>query len=461
MPIFDRMNPPAQSLWAPKAWVDGRWQHQVLLDIAPNGHWSRITPDTPAANAHAGTQHLSGALLPGMVNAHSHAFQRAFAGYAETRQTHAGSDDFWSWREQMYGVALTITPDQLRAVATQLYTDMRQGGYSHVCEFHYLHHQPSGQPYADPLEMSLALVQAAQDAGIGLTLLPVLYERAGFTQASLRANQARFASDADHVLRLRDGLRTLAARHTWPRFNVGTAIHSLRAASAPSIARLVHALGGDPAPIHLHIAEQTAEVDDCLTATGQRPVEWLCNGLGQSVQIDARWQLVHATHVTRAEIDAVARSGAGLVLCPSTEANLGDGLTDLPYWLQSQVPLAIGSDSHVTLDWPEELRWAEYGQRLQHRQRNVLADPTRYGGSTAARLFEATLKAGGAAAGLGQWGLQVGARADWVEVSVDSKLSTPSGTATAGDAPDHTLDELVFAPGRGSGFRLSHPQRSM
>jgi len=422
------MTGPLTSLWAPKAWVHGpeggAWQERVSLVVSADGRWQSVTPNTDAA---ADALVLRSALLPGMVNAHSHAFQRAFAGKAESRQGDA--DDFWSWRQQMYGLALCITPDQMYAIARQLYIEMRRGGYTQVCEFHYLHHQPHGTPYPGLIDMSLALVQAAVDVGIGMTLLPVLYERAGFQQTALRDDQCRFATDVATVLRLRDEVRSHAQRQGWRHVTVGTAVHSLRAARAESIAELWRAVKNDPAPLHIHIAEQTGEVDDCLAATGQRPLEWLCNGLGQGVEMDARWQLVHATHATRSEIAAVARSGAAMVLCPSTEANLGDGLTDLPHWLQCNVPMAIGSDSHVTRDWREELRLAEYGQRLMHRQRNVLADPQRYGGSTASRLFDCAVQAGAGAAGLGVTGIRVGARADGLVM----------------DDATQSLDEAVFS----------------
>jgi formimidoylglutamate deiminase len=350
----------------------------------------------------------------------------------------------------MYGLALRITPEQMYSTAHQLYTEMRRGGYTQVCEFHYLHHQPDGTPYPDLIDMGLALVQAALDAGIGITLLPVLYERAGFQQPTLRDDQRRFATDVERVLRLRDGVRSHAKRQGWHHVTVGTAVHSLRAARAESIAELWQAVRNDPAPLHIHIAEQTGEVDDCIAATGQRPIEWLCNGLGLGVQIDARWHLVHATHATPAEIDAVARTGAAMVLCPSTEANLGDGLTDLPYWLQCGVPMAIGSDSHVTRDWREELRLAEYGQRLMHRQRNVLADPQRYGGSTASRLFDHAVQAGAQAAGLGPTGIRVGARAD--AVVMDSATATLDEAVFSSPAAPYSAVVVAGRMGTGQGY---------
>ena len=414
-----------QSLWAPRAWFRGRWRDAVSLDVGSDGTWHRVEPDTPRAPQ---ARILPGPALPGLVNAHSHAFQRGFAGLAERRDS--AHDDFWSWRDRMYGVALTITPERLRDVATRLYGELLRGGYTQVCEFHYLHHAPDGSRYTDSLTMIRALVDAAQATGIGLTVLPVLYERAGFAKPALRDDQRRFAASAADVLALRDGVRVLNA----PRVTAGVAIHSLRAATDDGIADLVQACAHDTGPIHIHVAEQAAEVDDCVNATGLRPIEWLAD----HTALDARWQLVHATHATPAEIAAVAATGAGIVLCPSTEANLGDGLPDLPRWLATHTPLSIGSDSHVTRDWREELRLLEYGQRLALRRRNVGAAPEINAPATAARLFERTLVGGAAAAGFKHWGLQSGARADLLVIDAQDP-------ALADVDPDHLLDALVFS----------------
>ncbi len=415
------------SLWAPQAWIDGRWQFSVLLDIDSQGRWGRITADVVQAPAHA--RKLAGPLLPGLVDAHSHAFQRAFIGMAERRESE--SDDFWSWRERMYRVALRITPQQMRAIAAQLYVELLRGGYTQVCEFHYLHHDLDGRAYADPAMMGWAIADAAQDAGIGLTLLSVLYQRAGFTQPRLRADQRRFAGSPAMVHAF---CRTIQASDR-TNLNAGIAVHSLRAAGQPAIRELMRMVGETPMPIHIHVAEQTAEVDDCLQATGRRPIDYLCAELAP----DARWQLVHATHVTAPEIDLVARSGAGIVICPATEGNLGDGLTDLAGWLNAAVPMAIGSDSHVVRNWPEELRWLEYGQRLVQRKRNVAAMPGRQA-STAARLFDAALSAGGAASGQPAWGLVRGARADALVLDA-------TAPALRGIPASHQLDALVFGSG--------------
>lgn len=416
------------------------WADNVLLTIGADGCWAQI--DTGVTTPPADAQRLRGPLLPGLVNAHSHAFQRAFAGLAERRD--AASDDFWSWRDRMYGVALRITPEQLQAIGAQLYLELLAGGYTQVCEFHYLQHAPDGQPYshehanqhanqhAGPLTMGWALAQAAADIGMGLTLMPVLYERAGFSQPSLRADQRRFRLDADTLWR---HVQTLAAGHpAYPLLNAGAALHSLRAAAPASIRQLAEHARDFAGPIHIHVAEQTAEVDDCLAATGHRPIAWLAaQGL-----LDARWQLVHATHTVPDEIAAVAASGAGVVICPTTEANLGDGLPDLRGWLDAGVPLTVGSDSHIGRDWRDELRLLDYGQRLLLRQRNVSAAPALGQTATAERLFRRACADGAQAAGLPLWGLQVGARADALQPD-------PADPALAGIPASHLLDALVFS----------------
>ena len=414
-------------LWASRAWIGGRWQDAVLLRVGAHGHWAEVRVGvTPPPGAVV----LAGPALPGMVNAHSHAFQRAFAGLAERRT--GGQDDFWSWRDRMYAVALRMTPEQLRAVAAQLYLELLHGGYTQVCEFHYLQHAPDGQPYTDPLALSWALADGADAAGVGLTLLPVLYERAGFAEPLLRADQRRFATTPAGVRALHLGIRDSER----PLLTSGIAVHSLRAATPASITGLIEGLGD--VPIHIHVAEQSGEVEECLTATGLRPIEWLTRHLA----LDARWQLVHATHSSPTEIAAVARSGAGVVLCPSTEANLGDGLPDLPGWLAAGVPLSIGSDSQVTRSWCEELRLLEYSQRLHLRQRNVSAAPDHGEPATSARLLSRTLSGGAVAAGFRSWGLVSGARADLLVID-------PADPGLLGVPDTHQLDAMVFSsPGQ-------------
>ena len=273
-------------LWAPRAWTPDGWREQVVLRAGGDGRWAEVTPDI--ARPPPDAQVLAGPLLPSLVNAHSHAFQRAFAGHAERRD--AASDDFWSWRDRMYRVALRLSPAQLRDVAAQLYVELLKGGYTQVCEFHYLQRDVDGRPYADPLAMSWALAEAAAETGIGLTLLPVLYERAGFG-TPLRDDQRRFRASAAEVWQAAAAIAA-AGR---PLLGAGLAIHSLRAARPESIAELRRLAEGFAGPIHIHVAEQTAEVRDCVATTGARPIEWLARGR----LLDARWQLVHATHSRR------------------------------------------------------------------------------------------------------------------------------------------------------------------
>lgn len=424
---------PEKMIWTPRAWLTDTatrgWRSDVLLKINGRGEWASIESNTPREAAAArGAQCLNEALLPSPVNTHSHAFQRAFAGLSERRV--GDRDDFWSWRDRMYQVALAISPEQLKSIASQLYVELLRGGYTHVCEFHYVHHDVDGSPFHHPFAMTDALIDAACEVGIGLTVLPVLYERAGFAAPALRDDQRRFATNVEFVISLQDYVNARGIANETP-LNAGVAIHSLRAAKPDSIRSLAERVRG---PIHIHVAEQTGEVDDCLASTGLRPVEWLAaQGL-----LDPRWHLVHATHVTQQEIHAVSKAGAGVVLCPTTEANLGDGLTDVAAWFDAGVASSIGSDSHVNRDWREELRLLEYGQRLQRRQRNVIAAPQQFDGSTAARAFSIAVDAGAAAAGLPGWGLRVGARAD--------ALCVNHHQAALFGVPDrHTLDALVFS----------------
>jgi len=297
---------------AAQAWVQGNWAKDVLLEVDASGHWSGITLDV-AAHTVRDAVRLAGPVLPGVVNAHSHAFQRAIAGMTEQGAPH-GHDNFWSWRERMYAVAQRITPEQLEAIATMLYTELLAGGYTQVCEFHYLHNASAQAPRASALDMSMALVRAAQRSGIGLTLLPTLYMRSGFAAEGLRPDQQRFASKPDSIARL--VLDVQASTRGMSHVNVGVALHSLRAVTPQALAELTAFADAQGLPIHIHIAEQPQEVQDCVAHTGQRPIEWLLN----HAQLHARWNLVHATHATQAELDGVRARGASIVICPSTEA---------------------------------------------------------------------------------------------------------------------------------------------
>ncbi len=422
--------PEASAFFAAQAWVQGRWARDVLM-TAQGGTWSCVEVDVPGS-ARSGATALAGPVLPGLVNAHSHAFQRAIAGLTE--RSASADDNFWRWRDRMYSAANRITPQQLEDIASFLYAELLQAGYTQVCEFHYLHNQADGRPYADPLELSMALVRAAQRVGMGLTLLPTLYMRSGFGAKGLRDDQRRFASTPESVLRIAQAVNALAL----PCINAGVALHSLRAVDEAALREVSSQAMGDGIAVHIHIAEQQQEVDDCLATHGERPIEWL---LGHA-NVDARWNLVHATQTVPAELKAACESGAAIVICPSTEANLGDGVFDFPGWAGQGGNWSIGSDSHVTRSWTEELRLLEYSQRLALRQRNIAARHGSAGGdqSSAAALFEGALRGGGAATGLRLGAIAVGQRADFMVLDADAP-------PLAGIPADHLLDALVFSSG--------------
>lgn len=413
--------------FAQQAWVAGGWAYDVLLEVGSDGLWTQVRPgSTPQERA--GAEVLAGPVLPGLVNGHSHAFQRAIAGLTE--RSGEGQDDFWRWRDRMYAVALRIGPAQLEAIAAQLYAELLAAGYTHVCEFHYVHNAPDGRPYAQPAEMGLALVRAAQRTGIGLTLLPTLYMRSGFGVAGLRDGQRRFASTPDSVLRVAEAVRGAGADPL--RVTAGVALHSLRAVEEGALAETAAAARGRM-PVHIHVSEQRQEVEDCLQRHGQTPVDWLL----AHAPVDERWNLVHATQASAGELASLRASGAAIVLCPSTEANLGDGVFDLPSWLGASGRWCVGSDSHVTRSWQEELRLLEYSQRLVLRSRNVAA-AAGVAESTAGVLFQGALEGGSAAAGLPLAGLAVGQRADFLVVDQHS-------AALLGIPHDHLLDAVVFS----------------
>jgi formimidoylglutamate deiminase len=425
------MKSEATQFLAKQAWVQGAWASDVLLEVGEDGCWSRVQAQTPVS-LQQGATYLNGAVLPGLVNAHSHAFQRAIAGLTERRSAGANaSDDFWSWRDRMYSAALRISPEQLEAIATQLYTELLAGGFTQVCEFHYLHHAMDGQTYANPAEMSLALVRAAQRTGMGLTLLPTLYMRSGFTAAGLREDQRRFATTPESIARIIEEVQRLTAND--PRIGVGVAIHSLRAVSPSALTEISAYAKQAGLPVHIHIAEQTQEVADCIAHTGQRPIEWLLN----HAEVDGCWNLVHATHTTQTELAGVQRAGASIVICPATEANLGDGVFDFPGYAAVGGRWSLGTDSHVTRNWSEELRLLEYSQRLTQRKRNVGAQVLGQE-STAAALFDCALKGGLQASGQALGGIAVGQRADFVTLNMHA-------SALLGVPNTHVLDAYVFS----------------
>lgn len=390
------------ALWAPDALLPEGWAKDVLLRWNAAGELIEVRSGVAAP---AQVRRLAGPLIPGMPNLHSHAFQRGFAGLTEYRAEAA--DSFWSWRDLMYRFASRITPEQVEAIATWLYVEMLEAGYTSVCEFHYLHHDTGGRAYAEPAEMALALLRAARRAGIGLTLLPVLYQTSGFGAQAPGEGQKRFIHGTDAMLALLSHLRDPCLAQG---AQLGLAPHSLRAVPPDALKAVIAGLDAlhPGAPLHIHIAEQTKEVDDCLAWSGQRPVEWLLD----HVDVGPRWCLVHATHMSSGESVAAAATGAVAGLCPSTEANLGDGIFDMPHWRAAEGRWGIGSDSHATVNPAEELMQLEYSQRLALRQRNVMATPAQPQVATAMTL--AAVTGGAQAAGRAVGGLVVGQQADFV-----------------------------------------------
>jgi len=410
------------AIFAGKALLAGGWARNVRVSLE-GGKISKVEPDAspqPGDERHA-------ILVPGMANLHSHAFQRGMAGLAETRGP--GADSFWSWREVMYRFALNMTPSQVEAVAAQLYVEMLEAGFTRVGEFHYLHHDRNGQPYENLAEMAERIAAASAAAGIGLTLLPVFYAHSGFGGAAPDQGQRRFINDVNCFARLveksRESVRALN------QAVVGIAPHSLRAAT-PDELRDILPLAGE-SPVHIHVAEQVKEVEDCVAWCGKRPVEWLLD----NVPVDARWCFIHATHMTEAETLHMAKSGAIAGLCPITEANLGDGIFAAPLFAEHGGRFGVGSDSNVLIGLADELRMLEYSQRLGHRARNVLAAP---GQSNGRALFDGAVLGGNAALGVTSQGLAAGAPADFVSLKAD----TPTLAGKSGDA---LLDAWIFAGG--------------
>jgi formimidoylglutamate deiminase len=366
--------------------------------------------------------------LPGIANLHSHAFQRGMAGLAEVRG--ASADSFWSWRELMYRFVGGMTADDIEAVAAQAYVEMLEAGFTRVGEFHYLHHDVSGAPYGNPGELAARIAAAAEASGIGLTLLPVFYAHAGFGGRPPASGQRRFVNGIDGFSRLLDASRRAVAGLSGAV--VGVAPHSLRAVT-PAELEAVVALAAQ-GPIHLHIAEQGLEVDECIAWSGQRPLQWLFD----HAPVDRRWCLVHATHATSAEIAGIADSGAVAGLCPVTEANLGDGTFHAREFIDRGGSFGIGSDSNVLIGLTDELRQLEYSQRLALRARNVISSD---GASTGRALFEQALRGGSQALGVSASGLTEGAFADIVSLDADN-------VALAGRSGDAILDSWIFGAGR-------------
>ena len=411
------------TIFARKALLHDGWAEEVRLTVEA-GRIRQIDSGTPA---HPDDQ-VAGIVIPGMPNAHSHAFQRALAGHTERRGPD-DKDNFWTWRSSMYQLASVVDADRLTAIARQVSNEMLTSGYTSVAEFHYLHSEPGSEENNEA--MLRAIATAAEDSGIRLSYIPVLYERAGFDQPQPTDVQRRFAMTLDDFTGHYERARQIAGSD----FSVGIGAHSLRAVSKASIKKLQVLAERDDCPMHIHIAEQTGEVDQCIAEHDARPVEWLL----QEFSPNENWCLVHATHINENEIEMLQKTGAVICLCPSTEANLGDGLFPLQPWLEQGGSIAIGSDSHVSINPFEELRWLEYGQRLVTRSRNVAAIRRTH---TGRNLFEHALAGGARACGNGSGSLRTGSAADLVILDDQSPMF-------AGHDKESILDALVF-----SGFTL-------
>ncbi|MFC5461089.1 formimidoylglutamate deiminase [Massilia niabensis] len=383
------------ALFARHALLPEGWQGDVLIEWDGRGNLTRVEPGARPPIGVARAEYV----IPGMANLHSHAFQRALGGLTE--KAGEGPDSFWTWRDLMYRFAARITPEQIEAIAAQLFSECLRHGYTALCEFHYIQRDPAGAFYARPAEMAERIAAAGQQSGMGLTLLPVLYSHSGFGEQPLKPEQARFRTDVDEVLRVVEALEPLRGG----QLEVGAAPHSLRAADSEQIRELAAALPGGR-PLHIHIAEQPGEVRQSMEFSGLRPVEYLF----EHIDVDARWCLVHATHLNEKETLQLARSGAVAGLCPTTEANLGDGLFPLPAYLAAGGRWGIGSDSHVSQSPVEELRWLEYGQRLVRGSRNVAATPARR--DVGLNLWQDALSGGAQASGRPVGALEAGRRAD-------------------------------------------------
>jgi formimidoylglutamate deiminase len=415
-----------RKLFAPEALLGNGWHRDVLIEIADDVIVG-VSTDARAGDA----ERLSGAVIPGMPNLHSHAFQRAMAGLTE--RAGPGGDNFWAWRELMYRFLERITPEDNEAIATQLYIEMLKAGYTSVAEFHYLHHDEHGLPYSNRAEMAQRIIAASTSAGIGLTLLPVFYAHATFGGVPPNLGQKRFIQDVDTFNCLLD--TTLKHKNAVRR--IGIAPHSLRAVTPAELKAIISHLDAHDksAPIHIHAAEQLKEVDDCLSWSHKRPVAWLLDNM----RVDNRWCLVHSTHLNDDETFRLAKSGAVAGLCPSTEANLGDGIFNAPDYVLEQGGWGIGGDSHVGVDPFRELAIVEYAQRLKSARRNILHTPgiDSIGGG----LYRQALKGGAQALGQNVGAIAANYRADIVVLNGDD-------VALAEHAGDGLLDAAIFGPSR-------------
>ena len=416
----------ARRLLARHALLPGGWARDVAIGIDADGNIDDVAIDA----VDGAGERVEGPLVAAMPNVHSHAFQRALAGRTGRASTQR-DDTFWTWRQTMYAFLDRLDADAFEAVAAQAYVEMAKAGYATVAEFHYVHHDALGKPYSDPAELAWRIVAAAQAAGLGLTLLPVFYAHGGFGATPTTASQRRFVHSPLTFSRLLESLTAgLASRNVV----LGVAPHSLRAVTAEELGQVVR-MAPESAPIHIHAAEQTREVDECFAATRMRPIEWLLT----QANIDARWCVVHATHMTEREVTGLAKSGAVVGLAPTTEADLGDGTFPAEPFVAAGGRFAIGSDSNTVIDPFAELRQLEWSQRLRHRRRNVLAPAS--GEPVGAALWTRCAHDGARALGRRTGAIIAGARADFVV------LDTRDPALAGQDAQD-VLDSAIFGPSR-------------
>ena len=416
---------PQQTYFIKKALLSQGWAKNVRLGVDDKGLIVSLKTNVSAEQ----DDHRLGLVIPGLVNCHSHAFQRAMAGLTEYQVS--PTDTFWSWRKTMYRFANLVSPEDLQDIASYLYLEMIKQGYTSVAEFHYVHHQPNGKPYSSVSQLSQSVINAANIAGINLTLLPVLYMNAGFGDQALLDDQKRFGNSVDSYLALHDEATRYCSHQS--QHSVGMALHSLRAVPASSMTEVISHFKSrvHSCPIHIHIAEQTQEVEQSIKALGKRPVEWLLD----NHDIDKQWCLIHATHMTPKETAEVAKSGATVGICPTTEANLGDGFFPLRQYLDDGGQIAIGSDGNTCTNPMEELRWLEYGQRLLSRTRNVASDDRER--HTGTNLYSHYLEGGARSIGQKTGALKLGGRADLIVLDDNS-------ADLANIAADSILDVLVF-----------------
>ncbi len=418
------------TIFAANALLPDGWAENVLIECDKDGWIVGVDAFKPEPPASGSAEVITGPLVPGMPNVHSHAFQRAMAGLTE--RASGKKDTFWNWRDTMYRFLGFLEPEDMEALAAQVYVEMLKAGYTSVGEFHYIHHQPDGTPYGERAIMSQQTIRAALETGIGITHMPVLYAYGGFGEKPPAEGQKRFINSVADVMRI---VETLHAEYQHiPQINIGFAHHSLRAVSPDMLTEGTAAMRAllPDAPIHIHAAEQMAEVEGCLEWSQKRPVQWLL----ENGSVDDKWCFIHCTHMTTDEIKGLAQSGVVAGLCPTTEANLGDGIFPLMEYFEAGGRFAIGSDSHISVSMTEELRWLEYVQRLLRQERTLLKDHDLP--SVGAMLFEKTLQGGAQALGRKCGRIEIGHRADFLVLDADAAVMS-------GKLRDHILDTAIFA----------------